>query len=398
MHNRLLHICIVTSGFPALTETFITNKVLALKKRGHRVTVIKNNNNLSLNHSHLSLVKEAGIEILMMNELSSLKHFLASVATHPRLFISSLSSCVKKFKTAYKSKLQVKLLNTHRYDIIHFEFSGLAVAYMHSLAGTKAKTVVSCRGTAEKVKPLTDTKRAANLQRIFSAVNAIHCVSEDMAKTVQELGADKEKIFVNTPAIDTDLFKRSNKYVQQKAVITILTIGRFTFQKGYLMGLLAMKELKEKGIEYKWLIVGDGPLHEEITYHIHALGLAGSVELLGSKTRDEILALYNMVDIFLLPSVYEGIANVCLEAMAMELPVVSTRSGGMEEVIVDKQNGVLCDIYNPSDIAQKLQTVSANSVWRQQLGTNARETVVNNFTLNKQVDIFEQQYWRLVNN
>ena len=159
-----------------------------------------------------------------------------------------------------------------------------------------------------------------------------------------------------------------------------------------------MKELKEKGVEFEWLIVGDGPQAEEITYHINALELTENVVLLGKKSRNEILELYNKVDVFLLPSLYEGIANVSLEAMAMELPVVSTKSGGMEEVILHGENGLLCDIYSPADIAAKLQLIAYDFELRKQLGTNARQTVLNNFTLAKQVDVFEEQYQLLVNN
>ena len=157
-----------------------------------------------------------------------------------------------------------------------------------------------------------------------------------------------------------------------------------------------MKQLKQMGLAFKWLIVGDGPLAEEIIYHIHALNLQQHVELLGKKSRDEILSLYNEVDAFLLPSVYEGIANVCLEAMAMELPVVSTRSGGMNEVIRHEENGLLCDVYDPSGIAANLQRLAHEVEFRQLLGRNARQTVVNNFTLKKQVDVFEEQYQKLL--
>jgi colanic acid/amylovoran biosynthesis glycosyltransferase len=115
---------------------------------------------------------------------------------------------------------------------------------------------------------------------------------------------------------------------------------------------MAMQKLKNEGINFSWKIVGDGPLKEELLYHIHALQLQDCVELVGKKNRDEILDLYNNVDVFLLSSVYEGIANVCLEAMSMELPVVSTKSGGMEEVIIHGENGFLCEVYDVDSMAE----------------------------------------------
>jgi colanic acid/amylovoran biosynthesis glycosyltransferase len=397
MINRSLHICIVTADFPGLTETFITNKVLELSKRGNTVTVIKNSDAGIINTTHLALIKQAKIEVLKMHDLSTIPAVVSAIVSHPSIFIKSICLSFTSFKRKFKSHLQLQLLNHKPFDLIHFEFSGLAVSYLQSIKKLKTKKVVSCRGTAEKVKPLTDKKRKENLNTIFTYVDAIHCVSVDMANTIVKYGAGVDKIFVNTPAIDTAIFNRAKEYLPNSGSLNILTIGRFTFQKGYLVGLLAIKQLKERGVSFTWQIVGDGPLAEAMIYHIHALELENEVKLLGKKNRDEILGLYNEVDVFLLPSVYEGIANVCLEAMAMELPVVSTKSGGMEEVIIHGENGLLCEIYNPCDIVDKLQNIAMDFSFRKQLGANARQTVLNNFTLKKQVDVFQEQYHLLLN-
>ena len=100
------------------------------------------------------------------------------------------------------------MLETNQYDVIHFEFSGLAISYQDAIKKLNAKTVVSCRGTAEKVKPLTDVNRKKKLTTLFEQVSAIHCVSNDMAETIQLYGADAKKIFVNTPAIDSTVFEK----------------------------------------------------------------------------------------------------------------------------------------------------------------------------------------------
>ena len=216
MYKRSLHICIVTAEFPGLTETFITNKVLELSKRGHRITVIKNSSNGAINTSHVPLVKQANIEVLSMELPDSNKGVIRSIITQPYTFISAASTTLKEFKNKYKAKLQLQLLSKHKYDVIHFEFSGLAVSYLPVIQKLHNKTVVSCRGTAEKVKPLTDIRRKENLSILFSHINAIHCVSNDMAETVMKLGANPAKIFINTPAIDSKVFKRSTEYQQYK--------------------------------------------------------------------------------------------------------------------------------------------------------------------------------------
>ena len=137
-------------------------------------------------------------------------------------------------------------------------------------------------------------------------------------------------------------------------------------------------------------------MKEELLFHIHTLGLQNVVELVGKKNRDEILDLYNTVDAFMLPSFYEGIANVCLEAMSMELPLVSTRSGGMEEVIVDGENGLLADLYSPESLYKGILRLYDDPHLCSTLGKKAREAIINNFTITKQVDIFEKKYFDLI--
>lgn len=397
MQDKKLHICIVTNEFPALTETFITTKVLELHKRGHRITVIRNQRSGEINASHSVLIQQANIEVLNYVDISSVSEFAKAATEDPSLVIKSFFKEPFKFKNEYKQTLQSTLLNKYDFDIIHFEFSGLAISYLDAIKNLNAKTVVSCRGTAEKVKPISQPGRKMQLKKLFSLVDSIHCVSADMAKTIQPYCSEAEKIFINRPSIDADIFKRSKPYNSSASTLQILTIGRFTFQKGYLIGLMAMKELKLKGISFTWKIVGDGPQLEEIMYHIHALELGDCVELLGKKNRNEIVSLYNEVDLFLLPSVYEGIANVCLEAMAMELPVVATKSGGMEEVIDHNNDGSLCEVYSADDIANHLYLLCNDLERRKSLGIKARQKVLEHFTLQRQVNVFEEVYCTLKN-
>jgi colanic acid/amylovoran biosynthesis glycosyltransferase len=107
--------------------------------------------------------------------------------------------------------------------------------------------------------------------------------------------------------------------------------------------------------------------------------------------------LYNTADVFLLSSVYEGIANVVLEAMAMEIPVVSTRSGGLDEVIEPGANGLLADVYDHESLADHLLQLANNFDQRKSIGKTARNTVLERFTIQRQVNEFEERYLSLMN-
>jgi glycosyltransferase involved in cell wall biosynthesis len=396
MQCKPMRICLVTNEFPALTETFITTKALELRRRGHHITVIRNQDTNVVNESHVNQVKEAGIKVLTYNQLQTKKGIAKAFLSHPSLVLTSFSLSGSGFKAKFKQQLQRLLLSKNSFDIVHVEFSGLGVAYGSALENVGAKVVVSCRGTAEKVKPISEPNRKEQLRKLFTTADAIHCVSQDMATTITPYCTKPGKIFVNRPSIDPTVFKRAKPYWPSESGLQIFTIGRFTFQKGYLIGLMAMRKLKNEGVKFTWKIVGDGPLKEEMLYHIHALQLQDCIELTGKKNRDEILELYHQADVFLLPSVYEGIANVCLEAMSMELPVVSTKSGGMEEVIVHQQNGLLCETYDVASIAENIKWLVLHPGRLTALGVQARKTILERFTISRQVDVFEEQYANLI--
>jgi len=288
-------------------------------------------------------------------------------------------------------------INSFRPDIVHIEFSGLGILYLPVLKKLNAVKVVSCRGSAEKVKLLVDEERKEGTKKLFVAVDAIHCVSGDMKRTIMPYCADESKVFINFPSIDAGIFKRTANYKQSRPV-SILSIGRFTFQKGYFTGLQAIKKLTQYFTDFVWTIIGDGAQKEEIVFHINEMGLQNHVHLAGPKGREDILLAYNSASVFFLPSVYEGIANVVLEAMSMELPVVATKSGGMEEVITHGYNGMLADVYDADALADSLLQLITGEERSRQMGKLARQRILEQFTIEKQAGIFEATYKKLLTN
>lgn len=391
-----MKIAIVVNGFPENSETFIINKVLALANAGNNVHVIRLNR--TGNQSLFKLYefgKNERIKIENPYLPTSLVSFLSFIVKNPIIALQSISLNSKQFYNNIRKKVYLGLFNNTGFDIIHFEFSGLAVSFLDFLNEIKPVTVLSCRGSAEKVKILTEPNRAEKLAKAFDIIHAIHCVSSDMQNTIQPYCKEIEKIFVNRPAIDASFFT-PNKQTSGFDGISILSIGRFSFQKGYLIGILAIKLLVDKGYNIRWNIIGDGPLLEEIMFHIHALHLENTIILHGKKNKNEVNAWINKSDIFLLTSVYEGIPNVVLEAMAMELPVVTTRSGGVDEVIDHGADGFIAELYNMNEIANFLEQLITNKELAIKMGKEARKKILADYTIQRQLDVFQKNYSKLL--
>lgn len=379
-------IAIVTISFPTVSETFIGNKVLHLAKKGHNVVVFCSSINTALFNKLFSGV--GNVKVVALTK----RLILSYAALHPSALLKGRAG----FNTLV-NKARLHYINKYKPDVVHVEFSGLGVLYLPVLKKLTAKKVVSCRGSAEKVKLLVSEERKKDITALFNEVDAIHCVSSDMQQTVAPYCSDASKFFVNFPSVDVNIFKRTVAY-ELLTPANILSIGRFTFQKGYFTGLQAMAKLKEQGKDFTWTIIGDGPLREELLFHIHQMGLQQQVQMVGQKTREEIIAAYNSASIFFLPSVYEGIANVVLEAMSMELPVVATRSGGMQEVITHNINGMLADVYDADTLAGNLTHLISNAPACRQMGLQARQRIMEQFTIEHQANVFDTVYTNLVKN
>jgi glycosyltransferase involved in cell wall biosynthesis len=121
--------------------------------------------------------------------------------------------------------------------------------------------------------------------------------------------------------------------------------------------------------------VGDGPARAEVETAARALGLGEHVRFLGSVGQDDLLGRYGAADVFCLPSFAEGIPVVAMEAMAMELPVVTTRIMGLPELVEDGTHGVLVPPGRVDALTDALERLIRDPEERRRMGAAGREKV-----------------------
>ena len=114
--------------------------------------------------------------------------------------------------------------------------------------------------------------------------------------------------------------------------------------------------------------------------------------MVGRKTPLEVKSALERADIYVLPSVSEGISNAALEAMAMQLPVVSTTAGGMAEAIEHDVSGLLVPSRNPRALADAIARLALSPEKRQTLGSNARRRIEAEFSLDRQIRTYLDEY------
>ena len=138
------------------------------------------------------------------------------------------------------------------------------------------------------------------------------------------------------------------------------------------------------------IMIGDGSLRCEALDLLETAGLAQRAWLPGA--RDDVADMLRCMDIFVLPSLAEGISNTILEAMASALPVVATRVGGNSELIAEGITGTLVPVADPTILADAIEKYLRDPDLRQHHGRAGRERVEQAFSMDEMVDKYVQVY------
>lgn len=169
--------------------------------------------------------------------------------------------------------------------------------------------------------------------------------------------------------------------------LSIVTIARFSEQKGHSVLIRAMARVLVDLPSVQLYLFGEGKLEKEIRSLAQSLRIGGSVHFLGS--RDNVTELLPIFDLFVLPSLWEGLPIALLEAMGLGLPVIATAVGGIPEVITDRVNGLLVPPGDEEALSIALLESLRNSTMRKEIGEAGFRHFRNNLNFFKMVDRYE---------
>lgn len=208
---------------------------------------------------------------------------------------------------------------------------------------------------------------------------------------------NKIKVILNGVQIPINIIKRENKKAMK-----LITVGRFDRSKDFTTSLKSFATLKNKmkmrdiAFSLQYLIIGYGPLENEIRNRIEELNLISDVKLLINP--HHIDQYYVDSDIYLSTSIYEGLSNTIMEAMTYCLPVVSTNVGDNPFLIQDEQTGYICKIGDIETISEKLLNLVCDYQERIRMGINGYERIKDNYSLEtmkknylEMIDILDKQ-------
>ncbi len=229
-------------------------------------------------------------------------------------------------------------------------------------------------------------------KKIFIVSDYIQCISKFLANWAQQMGA-KCPIEVVPNGVDINKFsifnfQFSKKELKERLGIKegekiIITVSRLVAKNAIEDVIEAMQYLPEN---VKFLILGTGPLEESLKLKTGRLFLENRVLFLGEIQNNEIPAYLAISDVFVRPSLSEGLGNSFLEAMAAGIPVIATPVGGIPDFLFDPDKnpdkpstGLFCEVRNPKSIAEKVKIFLENQELTEKIKTNAKELVIKNY-------------------
>ncbi|MGH7769461.1 MAG: glycosyltransferase family 4 protein [Candidatus Binatia bacterium] len=225
-------------------------------------------------------------------------------------------------------------------------------------------------------------------------VDGVVAISERIAALLIEGGVKRERIRVIHSGVDPEPFKNIPIVRGDRSASVIGTAAVLEERKGLRFLLEAAAELKRQGVRLSYRIAGDGSQQEKLKRLAETLGLKEEVAFMGFAS--DVPAFLSSIDIFVLPSLFEGLGVAALEAMAAARPVVASDVGGLTELVVDGVTGLLAAPGDAPALARAISRMVSEPERMRAMGENGRARVEKYFTMEQMAKKNENYYYDLL--
>jgi len=402
------------TGFPVLSQTFISLQISSLIDEGFDVTVINfgptgdfgqfaDDVKLNLESTEVIQLRSGNGRNLPGSLMKVLPQLLYFSLFRPRfLFLAIKKVFLKKGSKRFSQLIALAYsLRFKCFDVVHIQFLVLAehFALLKMLGFFSPATNLACsvRGF--------DISKKKNIQRfdralIFGQIKYFLPVCDFFKRRLINMGCESAIRIIHSP-INLAKIKRAKNHNDRvkNQTIEFVSVGRLVEKKGFDDALKAFSELKKINHKFRYTIIGEGKLKNELMQDISRYGLSDCVVLAGAMRPEDVIEYMNNSDVLLAPSKTasdgdsEGIPNVIKEAMALGLPVVATRHSGIPELVDHGVDGLLCAEGSPDELYDILIQMTENLHKYEKLSKSGKEKITRLFspaaTTKELVDVYK---------
>ncbi len=394
MAERSAPIAYMTQIFPNLTETAVYREVLCLRDLGFNISTFAvwkpDANKLSAESQGLM---ETTFYVFPLAWLRFVAAHLSWLLTRPALYMGTLFFVLTR---------PGESLRNRRRTFFHFLEAMYLAAEMQKrqIRHIHAHFSINAASIAMMIARMLDISFSFTVHNIFFTDRIILKEKLQAAKfivSISEFSRDfllqlypqenlRDKFYIIHCGISPEHFSPPT-HPEKRHPPLIFTVSQLAERKGMPFLVEACKILAERGCDFRCIIGGDGPQKPLLEQMIARYHLQDKVQLVGPVYQQQLTGYLNQTDLFVLPCITasngdrDGVPAVLMEAMAMELPVVSTYVSGIPELISDGRDGLLINEKDPLALADAMQRLLEDQHLGQTLGKNGRQKVIKEFNL-----------------
>ncbi len=376
-----MRIAYILDSFPNTTETFISDEIHGVITSGRiacDVYVLKRPDVNTVNTRAQFVLNECAISYhvnrsifrdLIDFAIISILRPRASTSSIFQLFVSKNQRWLAR-KSIQISRAVLERKTTH----IHAHFADQAAEVaMWVSRFTGVPFTFTTHGYDIFFEP------PDNFPELAVHAKSVICVSHfNKAYVSSHFGVSESKLVVIRCGIylaDFPFAQSLHRKNSSLETTRILAIGRLVPEKGQRYLLDAVASLVSKQVSIRLVIVGDGPLAEELNNHAASLGIATSVDFVGARSSAQVRQHLREADIFVMPSISESMGVATMEAMASGVPAIATSVRGVPELVEHGVSGLLCPPSDAQALAESIALIVRNPELADRIRVEARSKI-----------------------
>ena len=387
---------------------YVKHLSLALTKLGHQVDVISGPPYPDL-HEDINLIKIPSLNLFELEDNLRLRSFRPSFLFNLADFREWLGVLSGSFPEPYAFGKRVNIYldkTSTDYDLIHDNQSlcheliniqkeiPLVTTIHHPITRDRRLALEAAATWKERLSINRWHSFLRMQKKVAPQLNRIVCPSnQSKADVIEELEVNEENVDVVLNGIDLDSFNRDER-VEKKPYRIITTASADVPLKGLKFLIEAMTEIIEEIPEAHLMVLGRAKKEGDIAKQISRLNLEEKISFRSGLSQSEVVSLYASSHICVIPSLYEGFGFGAGEAMACGLPLISTQSGGLKEVI--GQDAVIIEARSSKAIVKAVKDLFSNKEKQLALSRAGRKRMENEFNWMKAAEAYEEIYSKTI--
>ncbi len=404
--EHFLRLAYLVSQYPAVSHTFILREVRGLRAMGHEIHVASIN---PADRPHAAMTQEEREEaactyvVKQVDIVALVRAHVTTLCRRPQAYGRGLWAALRLGGVDLR-KLLWNLFYFGEAVLLGQWMNARRLTHVHVHFATPAATVALI---AARIFPLTFSLTVHGPDEFFdvsghrlaekiAGASFICCIGSYARSQLMSLSPPSlwPKFAVSPLGVDLSVFA-PRPFRSHSAPFEILCVGRLVPVKGQAVLLAACQQLVQAGRNVRLRFVGAGPGRDQLEAETARRGLCQQVEFAGAVNQDQLRIFYDAADIFVLPSFAEGIPVVLMEAMAREIPCVTTWIAGIPELIRHEREGLLVAPGDEEALTGALIRLMDDPALRLRLGGAGRRRILERYDLQRNTarlaEIFQQR-------